>query len=64
MHLVPAEGIEPPAYALRNFRKLCIRVQLRAIAHINSSTWAKPIVLRCAPMCSVGCAHYGIEDDN
>ena len=57
---MPAEGIEPPAYALRNFRKLCIRVQLRALARIKSSTLAKLIARRCTPMRAVVYAHYGI----
>jgi len=58
--MVPAEGVEPPAYALRNFRKLRIRAQLRALAHIKSSTWAKLIVRRCTPMHAVVSAHYGV----
>jgi len=57
---VPAERVELPTHALRNFRKLRIRAQLRALAHIKSSTWAKLIVRRCTPMHAVVSAHYGV----
>ena len=58
--MVPAERVELPTHALRNIRKLCIRAQLRALAHIKSSTWTKMIVRRCSPMRAVVYAHYGV----
>jgi len=58
--MVPAEGIEPPTYALRILRKLYIRVQVRALACIKSNTYGKPFARRCAPMHALVCAHYGI----